>query len=105
MAVTTTAPREVDWITEGVGCMFPEAWNRLSTFAEDAGIGYQRGEGRLAEAYAQLLNSPDAQLRDAASRERTLWEDTHISIGIEFLFHNPSWDDDAYLIHGRGGHA
>ncbi len=29
-AVTTTSRREIDWITEGVGAIFPESWERFS---------------------------------------------------------------------------
>lgn len=95
-AVTTTGRREVDWITEDVGAIYPEAWDRLASHAEQAGIGYRRGQGRLVEAYAQLLNSPDPQIRDAASHEWALWEDTHISIGAGGLFPNLRWEDDEY---------
>lgn len=95
-AVTTTSRAEIDWITEGVGTIFPEAWDRFAKHAEDAGIGYRRGEGRLVEAYTQLLNSPDAAVRDAASHEWALWEDTHVSIGAEGVLRDPRWDDAAF---------
>jgi proline iminopeptidase len=123
-AVTTTRRWEVDWITEGVGAIFPEAWDRFAAFAEDARIGYRRGEGRLVEAYARLVNSPDASLRDAASREWALWEDTHVAIGAgapggtgagspgnagsrtstdpaqspPAVQRDPRWEDDAYRL-------
>lgn len=35
-AVTTTRREEVDWITEGVGAIFPEAWDRFASHAEMA---------------------------------------------------------------------
>jgi proline iminopeptidase len=79
MAVTTTARAEVDWITETVGALYPEAWERLAAFAESAGIGYRRGEGRVVDAYAQLLRSPAT--RDAAARAWMAWEDAHVAIG------------------------
>lgn len=41
-AVTATSRREVDWVTEGVGAIFPEAWDQLASHAENAGIGYRR---------------------------------------------------------------
>jgi proline iminopeptidase len=55
MAVTTTDRFQVDWITETVGAIFPEAWDRLAGYAEAAGVGYCRGRGRLVEAYALPL--------------------------------------------------
>jgi proline iminopeptidase len=92
-AVTTTSRREVDWITEGVGMMFPEAWDRFASHAENAGIGYQRGRGRLVEAYARLMEAADPVVRDAASQEWALWEDTHVSIGAGGFHRDPRWRD------------
>jgi len=97
-AVTTTSRREVDWITEGVGALFPEAWDRFAAHAERAGTGYRRGRDRLVEAYDRLLNSPDPAVRDAASREWALWEDVHVSIGAGGFARDPRWDDDAYRL-------
>lgn len=97
-AVTTTSRQEVDWITEGVGAVFPEAWDRFASHAEQAEIGYQRGHGRLVEAYSRLMNSPDLAVRDAASREWALWEDTHVSIGAGGFSRDPRWNDDAFRI-------
>ncbi len=95
-AVTTTSRAEVDWITEGVGAVFPEAWDRFASHAERAGVGYVRGQGRLVEAYASLMESPDPAVRDAASREWALWEDTHVSIGIGGFHRDPRWDNDDF---------
>lgn len=97
-AVTTTSREEVDWITEGVGRIFPEAWDRFASHAEHSGIGYQRGRDRLVEAYAQLLNSSDPAIRDAATREWALWEDTHVSIGAGELVRDPRWENDAFRL-------
>lgn len=93
MAVTTTSRAEVDWITETVGAVFPEAWDRFASHAEAAGNGYQRGRGRLVEAYAELMQSPDLEVRDAASRAWAEWEDHHISIGAGGYVPDPRWDD------------
>lgn len=95
-AVTSTSRREVDWITEGVGTVFPEAWDRLASHAENAEIGYRRGEGRLVDAYARLMESPNPATREAASQEWALWEDTHISIGGGGFQRDSRWDDDRF---------
>lgn len=95
-AVTTTSRREVDWVTEGVGVVFPEAWDRFAAHAEAAGIGYRRGEGRLVEAYAHLMESPDPRVRDAASWEWARWEDTHVSIGAGGFTSDPRWQDPRF---------
>lgn len=96
MAVTTTDRFQVEWITETVGAIFPEAWDRVAGHAEVAGIGYRRGLGRLIEAYAQLMTHPDPQVRDAASRSWVEWEDHHVSIGTGKPVRNPRWDDQEY---------
>jgi proline iminopeptidase len=92
-AVTTTSRSEVDWVTEGMQVVFPEAWDRLASHAEAAGLGYRRGDGRLVEAYAQLMNSADLAAREAASQEWALWEDTHISIGVGGFSRDTRWED------------
>ncbi|GAB3925497.1 hypothetical protein GCM10011575_05870 [Microlunatus endophyticus] len=78
MAVTTTSRDEVDWITEGVGRIFPEAWNEF-----DLASGRENGE-RLVEAYARRLVSTDAEDRWAAAQAWNAWEDVHISL-------SPGW--------------
>jgi proline iminopeptidase len=100
MAVTTTDRFQVDWITEDVGAIFPEEWDRLAAHAEAAGIGYRRGEGRVIEAYARLMTDPDPAVRDAASRAWVRWEDAHVSLPAGEIVADPRWaDDDARLVY------
>jgi proline iminopeptidase len=96
MAVTTTDRFQVDWITETVGAIFPEAWDRLAGHAEAAGIGYRRGQARLVEAYAQLMAHADPAVRDAASRAWVEWEDHHVSIGTGGVVASPRWRQDEF---------
>lgn len=95
-AVTTTDRFQVDWLTETVGALYPEAWDRLATHAEQAGIGYRRGRGRLIEAYARLMTHEDPAVRDAASHAWVDWEDNHISIGEGGVQSGTQWDDDEF---------
>lgn len=85
MAVTTTSRREVDWITEGIGAVYPEAWERFATFAERHGDFDRRASGpdrvRIVEAYRRLLASPDAELADAAAAQWCAWEEEHVRLG------------------------
>lgn len=74
MAVTTTSRDEVDWITEGVGRIFPEDWNEF-----DRASGRRDGE-RIVEAYARRLAGTDAADRLAAAEAWNAWEDIHISL-------------------------
>lgn len=78
VAVTTSSREEIEWITEGVGRIFPEAW---AGFAEAAHA--EPGE-RLVQAYARRMAGQDREdaRRAALSWER--WESTHISL-------DPNW--------------
>ncbi len=77
VAVTTTSRREVDWITEGVGRIFPEEWERL-----EAASGRRPGE-RVVEAYARRLGAADPGARadrEAAADAWDRWESTHVRL-------------------------
>jgi proline iminopeptidase len=77
-AVTTTSREEVDWITEGVGRIFPEAWQQ---FEKASG---RRDNERIVEGFARRLASGDIEDRLRAARAWCDWESTHISLG-------PNW--------------
>lgn len=108
LAVTSTSRREIDWITEDVGAIYPEEWDLFAAHAEQAGTGFRRGDTapgrvRLVEAYAALLRHPDPQVRDAASHAWARWEDAHIAIGAGApgaggLRRDPRWEDEAFRI-------
>lgn len=95
-AVRTDGRFEVDWVTETVAAIYPEAWDRLAAHAESAWIGCDRHEHRLIEAYVQLITHPDPAVRDAAAAAWVEWEDHHISIGTGTIQRNPRWDDVEY---------
>lgn len=75
-AVTSGSRAELDWITEGIGIVFPEAWDEFSKVA-------QPGE-RVVEAYARLLRDADPQVRAEAALAWDEWESTHVSL-------DPNW--------------
>lgn len=68
--VTTTTPHEVDWLTWGMGEIYPEAFAQLLALVP----GLERG-GNLPAAYHRLLMSPDGDLQDRAARSWCAWED------------------------------
>ena len=73
--VTMTSRREVEWITEGVGRIFPREWQRF--------VAALPGELRhrpVVDAYAALLFDADPAVRDKAAREWCAWEDAHVSL-------------------------
>ncbi len=83
VAVTSTSRDEIDWITDGVGRLFPEAWHR---FAEAS----QRRDGeRVVDAYARRLADPDADPddREQAALDWDEWESQHIRL-------DPLWTPD-----------
>ena len=76
MAVTTGSREEVDWLTSGVGVIFPEAWERFAAAVPDG--------QRPVEYYAQVLRSPDARARGEAAMAWDEWESAHVSL-------DPAW--------------
>ena len=81
VAVTTTSREEIEWITEGVGRIFPEAWDRF-----ERASGRRDGE-RVVEAYARRLRGVDPADRAEAARDWDEWEGVHISL-------DPHWTPD-----------
>jgi proline iminopeptidase len=73
--VTTTSRREVQWITEDVGRIFPQEWDRFANAVPD-----HLRNLRLVDAYAAMLADPDPLVRDSAAREWCNWEDAHVSL-------------------------
>lgn len=74
-AITSGSGREVEWITRGMGRVFPREWER---FVEPVPAA-ERG-GNLAAAYARLLAHPDSAVRERAALRWCEWEDTHVSL-------------------------
>lgn len=90
--VTTTSRREVEWLTEGVGRIFPREWERFASAVPDSMRNL-----RLVDAYAMLLFDPDVAVRERAALEWCAWEDAHVSLAPE---HPPNrkFDDPAFRL-------
>jgi proline iminopeptidase len=73
--VTTTSRAEVRWITEDVGRIFPEEWDRFSGAIPD-----HLRHLRPVDAYAIMLADRDPAIRDRAARAWCDWEDAHVSL-------------------------
>ncbi|NVB81167.1 MAG: prolyl aminopeptidase [Kofleriaceae bacterium] len=113
-AVTTTGRDEVDWITETVGRLFPEAWERL-----ERASGRRAGE-RVVEAYARVLATGTPEERRQAADAWDDWETTHVSLdpnAVPGPLHDDPvqrqvfatlvthyWANDAFLPGGRAIH-
>jgi proline iminopeptidase len=76
-AVTTGSRAEIDWISDGVGILFPEALERLRA-------GTPAGE-RTIDSVATRLRHPDPLVRSRAAVEWEAWESTHVSL-------DPNWN-------------
>lgn len=97
MAVTTTSPDEVHWITEGCQIFYPEAWDELATFVEARHPTYQRGQTPIIAALARLLTEGDEQLRQEAAVAWGHWEDWHVAIGNGYA-PSSQWHDFDFSI-------
>lgn len=92
VAVTTTSREEVDWITEGAGRIFPEAWQRFEQASS------RRDDERIVEAYARRLATGDMQGRLRAARAWNEWESTHISLDPNWVALNNGFDEEQGLV-------
>ncbi|MEL4357294.1 MULTISPECIES: alpha/beta fold hydrolase [unclassified Luteococcus] len=81
VAVTTTSPAEVAWITEGVQTLYPEAWDRLAGLLEER-TDWRRGSRPLIDALAEQLTGAGQELRAELAVAWMAWEDSHIQIGL-----------------------
>jgi proline iminopeptidase len=86
VAITSGRRREIDWITQDVGRIFPEQWARF----RDGVPAADRG-GRLVEAYYRLLTDPDPAVREKAASDSCDWEGAHVSLAPG---HMPSLRDE-----------
>jgi proline iminopeptidase len=74
LGVTVTRRSDLEWLYRGVGRFFPEAWARFRDGAPEG----ERDD--LVAAYARLVESPDADVRERATRDWLAWEDAVISL-------------------------
>ncbi|MBV8601755.1 MAG: prolyl aminopeptidase [Candidatus Eremiobacteraeota bacterium] len=90
--VTTTSRREVQWLTQDVGRIFPQQWDRFAGF-----IPSTLRARPLVEAYATLLYDPDPAIRAEAARHWCAWEDAHVSLSPNFR-PNPRFEDPDFRL-------
>jgi proline iminopeptidase len=82
----------VQWITEDVGRIFPQEWDRFAN-AVPARLRHLR----LVDAYAVMLADTDAGVRDHAAREWCAWEDAHVSLTPGHA-PNPRYQDQEFRL-------
>lgn len=76
-AVHIPTPTEVEWITEGIRCIFPEKWNEFSK-----AVPREKNE-RLIDAYYRQIKSSDRKIRESTALSWCAWEDAHVSLNQE----------------------
>ncbi len=91
-AVTTTSRREVTWITQDVGRIFPREWDRFA-----AAVPARLRHLPLVDAYAHLLFDPDLAMQEHAAREWCAWEDAHVSLSPGYQ-PNPRYADPEFCL-------
>jgi proline iminopeptidase len=90
--VTTTSRREVEWITNGVARVFPDEWHRFA-----GAVPEEFTDLPLVDAYAELLSSPEAGVRERAARAWCDWEDAHVSLTPGHR-PNPNFEDRQFRL-------
>ncbi len=80
-SVCTTTQREVDWVTQQMGRVFPAAWKRFRD-----GVPTRLRHLPLVDAYAELLFDADPGVREQAAKDWCDWEDSHVAIHAD---HSP----------------
>jgi proline iminopeptidase len=90
--VTTTSRREVQWITEDVGRVFPREWERFAN-----AVPVHLRHLSLVDAYAAMLGDADRAVRDLAASEWCAWEDAHVSLAPGHL-PSPRFKDSAFRL-------
>jgi len=90
--VTTTSREEVQWITRGVGRIFPREWERFSE-----AVPRHLRSMPLVDAYAIMLADADETVRNAAARAWCAWEDAHVSLTPGHQ-PNPRFDDAEFRL-------
>lgn len=73
-AVTDGSRTYVEWISERIGRVFPEAWDDFT-----AAAGQRTGQ-RVLDAYVERLTDPDPHVRSAAALAWCTWEDAHVAL-------------------------
>jgi proline iminopeptidase len=90
--VTSGSRREVEWITQDVGRIFPQEWDRFVAVVPD-----ELRHLRPVDAYARLLFDADPAIREHAAREWCAWEDAHVSLTPGHR-PNPRYDDPDFRL-------
>jgi proline iminopeptidase len=90
--VTNTTRREVEWVTQEMGRVFPREWDQFAAAVPD-----DLKHLRLVDAYGDMLFDPDSTAQDRAALEWCRWEDTHVSL-MPGHQPNPRYNDPLFRL-------
>lgn len=74
ISVSMTRPSEIDWLYRGLRVLLPQEWERFRN-----AVPVAIGDANLVEAYRQLMEHPDLEVRERAARDWCEWEDATIA--------------------------
>jgi proline iminopeptidase len=74
-AITTSRRSETDWLYRGAARFFPEEWEEFRR-----AVPVADRDGDLVDAYARLMESPYADVRERAAGAWCAWEDSVLSL-------------------------
>jgi proline iminopeptidase len=90
-SVVTTTRREVQWVTRDVGRLFPAEWQRFRD-----GVSSSASDGRLAEAYNELLLDSNPAVHEKAAQEWCAWENRHVR--TQGARSDPRYEDPSFRL-------
>jgi proline iminopeptidase len=90
--VTTTTREDVDWITRAVGNIYPEAYDRFTSFVPE-----RLSHLATVDAYNELLFDPDPNVVAAAASEWCEWEEAHVALAPGHR-RNPRYEDPEFRL-------
>lgn len=91
-AVTTTSQRELEWLVQGVGAFFPDAFEKFA-----APVDYDGTWLSLTEGYAELLADDNPATRAKAAQDWCTFEQAITGIDPDTP-KNPKWDDPRFML-------
>jgi proline iminopeptidase len=91
-AISTGTRADIDWITVGVGRLFPREWAAFRDHVPD-----ELGDLRLVEAYRRLVFDPDSAVHEPAARAWCTWEDAHVATTPDAR-PDPRYDDPRFRL-------
>lgn len=92
-AVSLGRAEDIEWLTVHAGRFFPQEWEAFRDH-----VPPRLRDGRLVDAYSQLLMDADPAVRAAAATAWCDWESAHIATTPALAKRNPRYEDPAFRL-------